>query len=186
MVKKREETSHHSYTLPHYEVQNETVLSSKLEVSMEKAMHLVVPLPSLSPSTIEKFSVISNSGSHEFVHVFKSTSNNVFIKCCSGICQSIFKKKKNLHFLTHDSCCEHLKIFKSYFDENLEKHPLFTAANVPSSEVEYSNEDLDIDEAPYEDHEESEDSQFVSKNCKCTVQIDSNNRLRYIFVNFFK
>ena len=69
-------------------------MTEKLNAALKQVSAPVLYLGTKICGKVEKFSVVSPSG-HQFVHIFKSNINDdVFIKCCSGLCQSKYAKKK--------------------------------------------------------------------------------------------
>ncbi|XP_066924458.1 uncharacterized protein [Clytia hemisphaerica] len=101
----------------------ESVASVKISNGLKSVIQDVIPLHSVMD--IEKFSVRSPVG-HQFIHVYTDNrSKRVYVKCMSGLCSLANSKKIKLRTMEEvDKLCPHLLVFKSYIDENWDKHRL--------------------------------------------------------------
>lgn len=100
-----------------------SVASAKITNGLKSLIQDVIPLHSVM--NIEKFSVRSQVG-HQFIHVYTDNrSKRVYVKCMSGLCSLSNSKKIKLRTMDEvDKLCPHLLVFKTYIDENWEKHRL--------------------------------------------------------------
>ena len=116
-------------------------ITNKINDGQQSGILPVLSLPA-GNKDVEKFSARSGEDV-EFVHTFKSNIGcSVYVKCCSGICQSRYSKKKNVSnlFTNNETCC-HLATFKEYIDSNINKHPLLQS--VTNSNNNSNDEEVD-------------------------------------------
>ena len=127
-------------------------MAIKLRNGLNAVRSPVIMLPS-KQQNLDKFSIRSTVG-HQFVHMFQSNVNgDVYVKCCSGICQSQFSKKKNVIHLNEDrDFCPHLERFKEYLSENRHNHAMLTTSgsltqSTPQQDSldNSNNDDIDSD-----------------------------------------
>ena len=165
-------------------IQCEGIMSKKINKAVQAVVLPVVSLPT-THKDVEKFSVRS-SNEVEFVHLFKSNINeDVFVKCCSGICQSRFSKKRNIvHLYQNRQFCVHLVVFKEYLVLNKHKHPLLNSVNEEAVEdIENPDDDDDDVEFILEDNVDNDDNDVDIDTNDNADNTDKNIKV-YIILSF--
>jgi len=154
------------------------VVSSKINLGL-KAITCDVHHLISTTTNVEKFSVRSTSG-HQFVHIFKGNANKiVYVKCCSGICSTVHKKKVNLRTMEEASLCPHLTVFKRYIECNWHKHALLSPDkrddNVNDGSSDIASDDDNVSDGYCDDDsddvhvDDTLDDDFHDERIKVTI-----------------
>uniref|UniRef100_A0A7M5WWN7 Uncharacterized protein n=1 Tax=Clytia hemisphaerica TaxID=252671 RepID=A0A7M5WWN7_9CNID len=88
----------HSYCQPADVVGiTNTIMSEKITTGLNAVVQDVLPQQSKNDK-VEKFAV--RASTHNIVHLFKGNKNgHIYIRCCSGLCASTYRRKVNLRTL---------------------------------------------------------------------------------------
>ena len=136
----------------------ETQVGTKINDGLRAVSLDVLPLPA-SVMDLEKFSVRSEEG-HQFVHLFRSnTKQKVFVHCKSGLCSN--NKEIKLRTMDKANLCSHLKVFKTYIDQNWQKHALLKHYGDDDDEIEATADD---DKSDDDDDDDDDDVNPESLN----------------------
>ncbi|XP_066918896.1 uncharacterized protein [Clytia hemisphaerica] len=144
----------HSYCQPRSVVENvSSIVSAKIKNGLDAVVPDVLPLQSKNPN-VEKFAVRTPFG-HNFVHLFRGNKSNfTYVKCCSGLCSTVYRKKVKIQTLeTTTDGCAHMEVFKSYIKENWDKHELLRELRTEGNGVETEEEVPERNEDEFDDYD---------------------------------